>query len=209
MSTPVISREGLLRLVGWAEKLQARDPAGGGASQAVRARASCPDGGADECGPTVAPDRVSRRHANRLISIRLSGRCRYQAQTPLAQRAPGELRVPDRCWPRQYFAAAGEIACARPMPTLSSRIVQSVSGDICGPRANHSVRPAADHPLRDEPAKTRRAALDTTDPAMSYCPTSSAPEPNPGTKGTIGMNARPNIIAQNLSAVPAVRGNER
>ncbi len=60
--------------------------------------ASCPDGGADECGPTVAPDRVSRRHANRLISIRLSGRWRYQAQTPLAQRARGEFPVPDCRW---------------------------------------------------------------------------------------------------------------
>jgi hypothetical protein len=44
---------------------------------------------------------------------------------------------------------------------------------------------------------------------MSYHPTPSAPEPNPGTKGTIGMNTRPSIIAQDLSAVPAVKGNER
>src|SRR5277367_1951779 len=50
-------------------------------------------------GPTVAPDRVSRRRANRVISIRLSGRCQYQAQTLLAQRAPGEFRVLDRRWP--------------------------------------------------------------------------------------------------------------
>jgi len=42
-------------------------------------------------GPTVAPDRVSRHHANRLISIRPSSRCRHQAQTPLAQRAFDEL----------------------------------------------------------------------------------------------------------------------
>jgi hypothetical protein len=152
---------------------------------------------------------VTRRHANRLISIRPSGRCRYQAQTPLAQRAPDELRVPDRCWPLQYLAAAGQMACARPVPALSSPIVQSVSGDKYGPRANHSVRPAADHPLRDEPAKTRRAALDATGPVMSYCPTPSASEPIRGTKGTIGMNARPSIIAQDLSAVPAVRRNER
>lgn len=101
------------------------------------------------------------------------------------------------------------MACARPMPTLSSPIVHFVSGDKCGPRANHSVRPAADHPVRDEPAKTRRAALDATGPAMSYCPTPSAPEPNPGTKGTTGMTTRPSILAQDLSAVPAVRGNER
>jgi hypothetical protein len=41
---------------------------------------------------------VSRRHANRLISIRPSGRCRYHAQTPLAQRAPGEFPVPGCRW---------------------------------------------------------------------------------------------------------------
>jgi hypothetical protein len=101
------------------------------------------------------------------------------------------------------------MACARPLPTLSSPIMRSVSGDIGGPRANHSVRPAADHPLRDEPAKTRRAALDAAGPAKSYYPTPSAPEPNPGTKGTIGMTTRPSILAQDLSAVHAVRGNER
>jgi hypothetical protein len=54
----------------------------------------------------------------------------------------------------------------------------------------------------------RGAALDATGPAMSYYPTPSAPEPT-GTKGTIGMTTRPSIIAQDLSAVPAVRGNER
>jgi len=32
---------------------------------------------------------------------------------------------------------------------------------------------------------------------------------NPGTKGTTCMNTRPNIIAQELSAIPAVRGNKR
>jgi hypothetical protein len=32
---------------------------------------------------------------------------------------------------------------------------------------------------------------------------------NPGTKGTTCMNAQPNIIAQGLSAIPAVRGNDR
>jgi hypothetical protein len=152
---------------------------------------------------------MSRRHANRLISIRQSARRRYQAQTPLARRAPGELRVSDRRWPRQLFTAADETVSARPMPTLSSPIVQSVSGDKCGPRANHSVRPAADHPLRDEPAKTRRAALGATGPVMSYYPTPSAPEPTPGTKGTIGMTTRPSILAQDLSALLAVRGNER
>src|SRR5580704_1854417 len=41
---------------------------------------------------------------------------------------------------------------------------------------------------------------------MSYYPTPSAPEPNSGTKATIGMTTWPSIIAQDLSAVPAVRG---
>ena len=49
MSTPVIGREGLLRLVEWAEGLRARAMEGGGAPGMVRARASSPDGGADEC----------------------------------------------------------------------------------------------------------------------------------------------------------------
>jgi hypothetical protein len=94
------------------------------------------------------------------------------------------------------------------MPTLSSRIVQSVSGDLCDLRANHSVRPTADHPLRDEPAKTRRAALDATGPTVSYYPMlwRSSQFRNERNRG---MNTRPNIIAQDLSAVPAVRGNER
>src|SRR5260370_39727171 len=101
------------------------------------------------------------------------------------------------------------MACARPVPALSSRIVRSASGDIGGPRANHPVRPAADHPLRDEPVKTRRAALDATGPAMSCYPTPSAPEPIPGTKGTTGMTTRPSILAQHLSAIHAVGGDER
>jgi hypothetical protein len=33
-----------------------------------------------------------------LISIRPSGRRRYQAQTPLARRAPGGFPVPDYRW---------------------------------------------------------------------------------------------------------------
>jgi hypothetical protein len=98
------------------------------------------------------------------------------------------------------------MAYARPIPTLSSRIVQSVSGDIC-PRASHSVRPAADHPLRDEPAKTRRGTRRDR-PGYVVLPDALGALANPGTKGTIGMNTRPNIIAQDLSAVPAVRGYE-
>src|SRR6516164_8256838 len=58
-STPVIAIEGLLRLVGWAEELRARDRAGGMASQAVRARASSADGGADECSGRGAVEVVS------------------------------------------------------------------------------------------------------------------------------------------------------
>jgi hypothetical protein len=57
---------------------------------------------------------------------------------------------------------------ATPMPALSSRTVQSVPGGIGDLRANHPVRPAADHPLRDDPAKTRRAALDAAGPARPY-----------------------------------------
>ena len=47
MSPPVIGREGLLRLVEWAEQLRARD-LGGGGSWMVQTRASSADGGADE-----------------------------------------------------------------------------------------------------------------------------------------------------------------
>jgi hypothetical protein len=43
VSTPVIGREGLLRLVEWAGRLRARDPGEGEAS-----RAFSPDDGADE-----------------------------------------------------------------------------------------------------------------------------------------------------------------
>ena len=46
VSTPVIGREGLLRLVEWAGRLRARDPEGGEAARA--ARASSPDDGAGE-----------------------------------------------------------------------------------------------------------------------------------------------------------------
>jgi hypothetical protein len=95
------------------------------------------------------------------------------------------------------------------MPALSSRIVRSVSGDKCGPRANHPVRPAADHPVRDEPAQTRRAALDATGPGYDVPPDALGAVASPGTKGTIGMNTRLSILAPDLSAVPAVRGNER
>src|SRR5258705_1483144 len=101
------------------------------------------------------------------------------------------------------------MARARPMPALSGRIVRSVPDGIGGPRANHSVRPAADHPVRDEPAKTRRAALDATGPARSCYPTPSPPEPNPGTKGATGMTTRPSILARELPAVPAVSGDDR
>src|SRR5579859_6207845 len=48
VSTPVIGREGLLRLVELAGRLRARDPEGQGASEAARTRASSPDDGASE-----------------------------------------------------------------------------------------------------------------------------------------------------------------
>jgi hypothetical protein len=66
--TPVIGKEGLLRLVEWAEKLRARDRAGGGASQAVRARASSPDGG-DECSGRGAVEVVSGGGPERHLGI--------------------------------------------------------------------------------------------------------------------------------------------
>lgn len=40
---PVIGREGLFRLVGWAERLRTRDPGAGGTSQAVRTRVATVD----------------------------------------------------------------------------------------------------------------------------------------------------------------------
>ena len=46
--TPVIGREGLLRLVEWAERLRARDLEGQRASGAVLVRASSPDDGGDD-----------------------------------------------------------------------------------------------------------------------------------------------------------------
>jgi hypothetical protein len=100
-------------------------------------------------GPTVAPDRVSRRQSNRLISIRQSGR--YQPQTPLAQRAPGELRVPDRRWPQQLFVAAGEMvvlvsrdhpgraADIRPVPPAYLRAPHLLAGALLGDLAVRQV----------------------------------------------------------------------
>jgi len=59
VSTPVIGREGLLRLVEWAEQLRACGPGGAGPSGTVRARASSSDGGADECSGRGAVEVVS------------------------------------------------------------------------------------------------------------------------------------------------------
>jgi hypothetical protein len=158
--------------------------------------------------PTVVPDRVSRRHANRLISIRPSGRCRHQAQTPLAQHAPGELRVPDCRWPRQLSLTAGEIACAKPKPTLSSRIVYSVSGDKCGPAP--ITRFGRRRITRFGTNLQRRGARHSTRPARlgrtTRRPRRSSESKN---EGTTGMNTRPNIIAREPPAVPAVRGDDR
>src|SRR5215510_15696882 len=46
--TPVVGREGLLRLVEWAGRLRARGLGRDGASRAVRERAFSPDDGAEE-----------------------------------------------------------------------------------------------------------------------------------------------------------------
>jgi hypothetical protein len=48
VSTPVIGREGLFRLVEWAERLRARDAEGGGEPLAGRTRGSSTDDGTDE-----------------------------------------------------------------------------------------------------------------------------------------------------------------
>ena len=64
LSTPVIGREGLLRLVEWAGQLRARDPEGGEA-----ARASSPDDGADECSGRGAVDVVSGGNPERRPGI--------------------------------------------------------------------------------------------------------------------------------------------
>ena len=73
MSTPVIGREGLLRLVEWAGRLRAREPEGGGTSGAVRARASSRDGSADEGsgGGTVevVSGGDSERHSGLLVML--------------------------------------------------------------------------------------------------------------------------------------------
>src|SRR2546421_6250460 len=76
-STPVIGREGLLRLVEWAGQLRARNPAGGGAPGTARARASSPDGGADECSGRGAVEVVSGGEPERHSGI--------------AEHAPGAL----------------------------------------------------------------------------------------------------------------------
>ena len=59
VSAPVIGREGLLRLVEWAERLRARDLEGGGASWRARTWASFPHGGAEERPGDGAVDVVS------------------------------------------------------------------------------------------------------------------------------------------------------
>jgi hypothetical protein len=64
--------------------------------------------------------------------------------------------------------------------------------------------PASGRTCKDEARGTRRDR-----PGHVVLPDALGALANPGTKGTTGMNTRPNIIAQDLSAVPAVRGNER
>ena len=64
MSTPVIGREGLLRLVEWAGRLQALDPERGEA-----ARASSPDDGADEGPEDGTVDVVSGGNTERHSGI--------------------------------------------------------------------------------------------------------------------------------------------
>jgi hypothetical protein len=93
------------------------------------------------------------------------------------------------------------------MPTLSSRIVWSVSGDKCGlaPITRFGRRRIT----RFGTNLQRRGAVRRDRPGYVVLPDALGALANPGTKGTIGMNTRPNIIARELPAVPAVRGNER
>jgi len=59
------------------------------------------------------------------------------------------------------------MACARPMPALSSRIVQTVSGDTGDPAP---ITPISRRRITrfGTNLQTRGAALDATGPAMSY-----------------------------------------
>ena len=88
--------------------------------------------------------------------------CAGLSESPSCE--PSDIDSAIRSMPVSAADAAGA-ACARPVPTFPTRIVQPVSGDMRDPRANHPVRPASGHPVRTEPAKTRRAALDVTAPA--------------------------------------------
>jgi hypothetical protein len=93
------------------------------------------------------------------------------------------------------------------MPTLSSRIVQSCLATYAPAPITRFGRRRI---TRFGTNLQRRGARHSTRPAR-LCRITDAlgAVANTGTKGTIGMNTRPNIIAQDLSAVPAVRGNER
>ena len=91
MSTPVIGREGLLRLVKWAEGLRARAMEGGGAPGMVRSRASSPDGGADECSGRelwASFPEAARNDILRLLGILLERRAVSAGLA--AERAGGE-----------------------------------------------------------------------------------------------------------------------
>jgi hypothetical protein len=86
------------------------------------------------------------------------------------------------------------------MPTLPTRIVQPVPITRFGGGGS----PASGRTCIDEARGTRRDR-----PGYVVLPDALGARANPETKGTIGMTTRPNITAQDLSAVPAVRGNER
>ena len=137
---------------------------------------------------------MSRRHANRVISIRQSGRCRDQAQTPLAQCAPGELREPDRCWPRQYFAgqarsrAPGRCDAFQPHRAVRVRRQMRPARQSLGSAGGGS--PASERTCKDEarhsmrPPRLRRT---TRRPRRS---SRSRNERNPRGMATVGRTRR-------------------
>ena len=100
---------------------------------------------------------------------------------------------------RRRWRSVRPVSSVYPMSALSSRIVQSVYGDKCGPapvtRFGRRRITGFGTNLQDEARGTRRDR-----PGYVVLPDVLGALANPGTRGTIGMNTRPNIIAQDPSA---------
>jgi hypothetical protein len=143
-------------------------------SAAATAAATVAERRAVATGPTVAPDRVSRRHANRLISIGhqagagIKRRRRWRGVRPVSSAYPtaagrgsssrpqARWRAPRRC--RRFPAASyGPCPATYATPALITRF-----GRRRITRFGTNLQ------------KTRRAALDATGPAMSSYPAPSA-----------------------------------